>query len=61
VISLDTTRRDRVGFFSDLDATPNLDAAFRTAWSRGPSVVLELDRPFDVLRAIGKLPLDDAG
>ena len=28
VISLDTTRRDRVGFFSDLDTTPNLDAAF---------------------------------
>jgi len=29
VISLDTTRRDRVGFFNrDLDATPNLDAAF---------------------------------
>jgi arylsulfatase A-like enzyme len=28
VISLDTTRRDRVGFFSDLDTTPNLDAVF---------------------------------
>jgi arylsulfatase A-like enzyme len=30
VISLDTTRRDRVGFFNpDLDATPNLVAAFQ--------------------------------
>src|SRR4029079_10028625 len=29
VISLDTTRRDRVGFFDeDLTTTPNLDAAF---------------------------------
>ena len=29
VISLDTTRRDRVGFFNEeVDATPNLDAAF---------------------------------
>jgi arylsulfatase A-like enzyme len=28
VISLDTTRRDRVGFFGEHDTTPNLEAAF---------------------------------
>jgi arylsulfatase A-like enzyme len=28
VISLDTTRRDRVGLFSDMDTTPNFDAVF---------------------------------
>ncbi len=28
VISVDTTRRDRLGFFSDLDTTPNLEAIF---------------------------------
>ncbi len=60
VLSLDTTRRDRIGLYSGRDTTPNLDAVF------GRGVVLDDHRscanwtaPSMLCAMTGRSPLDD--